>query len=1167
MARPPIPVDAFELRNPIGRGGMGEVWEGVHVASGVPVAVKILTAKRARQRTYRRAFRNEVRAMASLDHPNICEVHDYGILDEAAAEASEGTLDAGLPYMALELVSGGTLGRRRGRLGWPDLRAVLAALLDALAHAHARGVIHKDLKPGNVLFGTGGEGIRLTDFGLAHAMDREGLTLETPADRIAGTPAYMAPEQFVGTNRDIGPWTDLYALGCLVFTMITGAPPLGRKPWQKVAQDHLKKPVPSLILAPMPLPDGIEEWVSRLLAKAPAQRYRRCADAMWDLLELEDPTHEHPSMGTETETVATTSFQSGPSTLVWRRGALDISQRRSVLPVVRTVPATWQSLPPMPFSWRRPQRERSRSRQLGVGLGVHALREIPLVDREDERETLWSALRQVRRHGRPFVAYLSGPAGCGRSKIANWLCTRAHELGAATVLRAVHSPQAEHREGLSGMVASHLRCMGLPQLEQAEHVRDWLDQQQIKDLELAKALSEMVAATAKVQRPRHMPAVRFRSKLERFAVVREVVRRAAEERPVILWLDDVQWGLDALAFAADVVERGDLSVLVLLTTRDEALDYQGSAVETLEHLSTGNYAERVRVGPLAEQYRMELLQDRLGLGPALATQLDRRTRGNPQFAVRLVEDWIRRALLLPGPGGFRLREGEMPELPDDLHEAWLSTIDELLEGRSEDAGVALEVASVLGQRVSADEWSRACRRLGVRQSASVFERLVERRLIRVEDPEVGWDFVHGMLRESLLRRAADGGRLERHHLAAADALVGQLAPAELARRARHLGAGANDEAALHAFLDAAEAHAISGNAEQTSVQIQGWEQAAKALSMGDFTPEYRHGSCRAAAALRTAGQLSLALRYAERCAQLGRTYDDPSTLRTGLRERGRVALLRGRPDEARKPLRTALVMAERAGETHETALLASELGQALAQSGQLERAQELLLRAVGLHKNAGTQSEAGGAWMGLSDLARRSGQYDLAKKWATSALAAYGAADARWGSASATNALADIARLRGDLDAAEAGYLDALERMERLGQEDNAAAAMNLAHVRLLRGEVGQVRAHVEKWWPRSDPHLSSHRILGHLLLLCCCAHEGHWQEWDERLRSCRRLLHDTGWVDVDVASLAAHGGALAAAVGETERGASAYAIAEAQYRSLGRTSEAASVAERRKKD
>ncbi|MBA2320062.1 MAG: serine/threonine protein kinase, partial [Deltaproteobacteria bacterium] len=253
-----IRLGSFQLELPIGRGGMGQVWAARAAGHSRPLAIKLLTHRANPDPSFVAAFRNEVRAAASLDHPNVVAVYDYGEADERAELSSNGTIPAGTPYLVMERVSGSTLLPLCGRLGWPDVREVLEQLLAALGHAHSRGVIHRDLKPANVLVERNGDALRvkLTDFGLAHAF--EGSTDLTLG---GGTPSYMAPEQFTGTWRDFGPWTDLYGLACLAWTMVRGQPPFGvTKSVEEKRRQHLYDPPPPLGQT-TPEPPGFEGWL------------------------------------------------------------------------------------------------------------------------------------------------------------------------------------------------------------------------------------------------------------------------------------------------------------------------------------------------------------------------------------------------------------------------------------------------------------------------------------------------------------------------------------------------------------------------------------------------------------------------------------------------------------------------------------------------------------------------------------------------------------------------------------------------------------------------------------------------------------------------------------------------------------------------------------------
>ena len=165
-------------------------------------------------------------------------------------------------------------------MGWPRIRPVLLTLLDALAHAHARGFVHRDVKPANVLIGTPFDarpGIKLSDFGIARI---EHTSQDLPEAEFAGSAPYSAPEQLVGPVHEIGPSTDLFGLGCLAWALMTGDPP------------HASASIPQLISArragrlpefvPVdPVPDGFVQWLRRLLAPASGSRFEYAADAAW----------------------------------------------------------------------------------------------------------------------------------------------------------------------------------------------------------------------------------------------------------------------------------------------------------------------------------------------------------------------------------------------------------------------------------------------------------------------------------------------------------------------------------------------------------------------------------------------------------------------------------------------------------------------------------------------------------------------------------------------------------------------------------------------------------------------------------------------------------------------------------------------------------------------
>jgi serine/threonine-protein kinase len=207
--------DRYELHQLIATGGMGQDWRGVDVALGRPVAVKVLRSEYTGDPTFLARFRAEAQHTASLNHPNIACVFDYG--EETVRDGTGETL----AYLVMELVDGEPLSsllRREGRLDAETTLSLLRQTAFGLAEAHRAGLVHRDVKPGNLLVRHDGT-VKITDFGIARAADGVALT---QTGQIVGTPSYLSPEQAEG--RPVGPEADVYSLG-VVFDELLDDPP------------------------------------------------------------------------------------------------------------------------------------------------------------------------------------------------------------------------------------------------------------------------------------------------------------------------------------------------------------------------------------------------------------------------------------------------------------------------------------------------------------------------------------------------------------------------------------------------------------------------------------------------------------------------------------------------------------------------------------------------------------------------------------------------------------------------------------------------------------------------------------------------------------------------------------------------------------------------------
>ncbi|BCJ47259.1 hypothetical protein GCM10010168_71520 [Actinoplanes ianthinogenes] len=250
--------DRYELLSLLGRGGMAEVWEGVDRRLGRAVAVKVMRAGGRADSSLPARFDREARTVAGLSHPNIVPVHDVGAHD-------------GVPYLVMELIDGYSLAdllELEGRLAVGEAVRVAIQVCRALEAAAAAGVVHRDLKPANILI-TGGGQVKVCDFGLARRAGAAQAELTGTAQMI-GTSSYMAPEQVTGSSVDAR--TDLYGLGCVLYTMVTGQPPFVGDTAMEIAWKHVEDtPEPASRHRP-DLPTELDRLLRTLLAKYPADR-------------------------------------------------------------------------------------------------------------------------------------------------------------------------------------------------------------------------------------------------------------------------------------------------------------------------------------------------------------------------------------------------------------------------------------------------------------------------------------------------------------------------------------------------------------------------------------------------------------------------------------------------------------------------------------------------------------------------------------------------------------------------------------------------------------------------------------------------------------------------------------------------------------------------------
>jgi len=1139
----PLVLGPFELIEPIGLGGMGEVWQARHGGHDRAVAVKVMTGAHAADPRYHAAFRAEVRAIVRLHHPGIITVYDYGQIPPEAERASAGRLAAHSPYLVMEVANRGTLKQIDGVDHWTDAVPLLSAILDALAHAHARGVIHRDIKPGNVLV-TEVDGqlhLKLSDFGIAHALYDE---QERQFAHVAhGTPQYMAPEQIMRQWRAQGPWTDLYAVGCLAHRLLGGRAPFQRPALGAILRAQLND-------APPPLPPEVEappalqRWVDRLLQKSPANRYQRAADAAWDLLQLTEAQERDPG-----------------GAGAWSCGAQ----------------------PPVPASWRRPETGAVPLLR-GAGVGLFGLRPVPLVGREAERDAIWGALGEVHREGWARAVVLEGGAGLGKTRLAEWAAERAHEVGAATVLRAAHSPTPGAASGIPRMLATAFRCVDADRDTTLACTRELL-------LELDPACDELewLALTELLQPSDEAPEpddaavatpddtlngplaasprrVHFSSRAERHAVVQRLLERVARARPIVLLIDDAQWGADAVELVLLLLQSPTpLPVLALLTVQpnDARRTFEPGFVDALlQHPR----ATRVPIPPLREQPMHALLDGLLDLDGQLARQVVERVGGSPLFAIQVVGDWIERGALQAGPRGFTLRDGEALVIPDDIHAALSSQVNRLVTQLATHGlrrvRHALELAATLGPVSTLAEWEDACEGVGITLHPRMIEAALDRQLFRQDGAEL--TFAHGMIRECLVRTAREGDRWEAHNDACAEMLLRRAPhPASLPRLGQHLIAAGRHADALPVLLNAVRASHDASDYDAAHKLLDLREHALDALQR----PAVDHDRVETLVArARTHilhGRLDATVAELDRLRQL----HVPAAWAALTAEiawlDGVVAQKRNRLDDAHACYATARDGYQACDDPVGVAHALYGLGVVCRLRGELRPSVAHIGAARELFAARADHTGVGQCLAALADVTRRKGDAERALKLIHRAVRSFRKAGNRFGIANSLNTLGDFARHRGDLDTAEDSYREAVRLCEAIGSGNAPIVRLNLGYILLLRARFEDARTLFT--FALDELGRFGWELFvayAHVGLVCCAAALDDFDAWDTHLPRAVALLEASHVIDDDIAWPLQLAADLARNAGHPRRALHAYQQALQQWQASDRLAEAHEVHE-----
>jgi serine/threonine protein kinase len=256
-----ITIDRYKIIRELGRGGMAVVYRATDTMLDRNVAVKMILSENSNKEKSEKLlkrFNREAKTLASLSHPNIVKVLDYGEYE-------------GTPYLVMEFIAGGALKSKMGRpIPYAEAAALLLPVARALQHAHQQKIVHRDIKPENILINDADQPM-LSDFGILKLVDLEESHGLTGTGKIVGTPAYMSPEQIRG--REVDGRTDMYSLGIVLFEMITGRKPYNANTPIELSMQHLHDPIPKAKQFVRDLPAEVDQIIARSIAKNPEDRY------------------------------------------------------------------------------------------------------------------------------------------------------------------------------------------------------------------------------------------------------------------------------------------------------------------------------------------------------------------------------------------------------------------------------------------------------------------------------------------------------------------------------------------------------------------------------------------------------------------------------------------------------------------------------------------------------------------------------------------------------------------------------------------------------------------------------------------------------------------------------------------------------------------------------
>ena len=676
--------DRYEITGELGRGGMGVVYKGIDPLLRREVAIKMLSPALLDAKSEKR-IENEAKVVARLDHPAIVPIHDLGRHD-------------GSLYLVMPLIQGKTLRHKiaDGELRLGDVLEIGVQAAQALGYSHSQGVIHRDVKPSNMIVSHQGGGLRLRllDFGIA----RDSGERVSRSSNVPGTLTYLSPEQVDEPTSRVDSRTDLYSLGAVLYECLAGEPPFSGTIFSTLYSIVHEPPV-GLLERGVEIDEELEGIVLSCLAKDPEERPESCAALARSLARYRDQMAES----------------------MWAKPMMR-AQEPSAVPSAPAAP-----------------------RQ----------RETPMIGRDDELGELESRLSAALA-GQCQLVLVGGEAGTGKSRLLHELEVQARGRQ-VQVLRGRFSDweTAFPYQGLCELIQDFFRGFDSTTALSPQNVPD-IDDLAPDLVSLYPALSEIPelrrALEAQNADPMALSERRLTDSSQVFELLARTLSRLVEGRPVVLQLENLhaaEVGLEALQYL--VRRLGSTPTLVVGSYRSSEV-FRGHPLEkVLQSFSGDPRFTKLELQPLDQAGVRSMIEHLVGgaeLAPELVERIYGATEGNPFFCQELVKSLLETGAMSPDAGSVWSLSDDHMLGPDSLPATLQQAEERRLERLGEEPRWVLSVASVLGKTFEFEDLEALC---DVDDAEAVVEELVAQGLLK-EDRRTRGDrltFTSGIVRDLL----------------------------------------------------------------------------------------------------------------------------------------------------------------------------------------------------------------------------------------------------------------------------------------------------------------------------------------------------------------------------------------------------------------------------------